>query len=294
LRQSPARRALLLAAASIPFAGAWTLRPSSGRADAAANDRLGALESASGGRLGVAGLNTADGVQVGYRADERFPFCSTFKVMAVSAILRRSADESSLLQQRLAYTKDDVVAYSPITGAHTGEGMTVSELCAAALQYSDNTAANLIIRILGGTAAVTRFARSIGDDEFRLDRQETALNEAAPHDPRDTTTPAAMVRSLQRLALGDQLGTAERTMLVDWMKGNTTGAKRIRAGLPGWTVADKTGTGDHGTTNDIGLAWPAGKPPIVLAIYFTQPEKAASPRDDVLSLAATIVAEALG
>jgi beta-lactamase class A len=149
-----------------------------------------------------------------------------------------------------------------------------------------------LLWLLGGPHTVTAFARSIGDDTFRLDRWETALNTAIPADARDTTTPAAMMRDLQRLALGDALGIPQREQLVAWMHGNTTGAKRIRAGLPaGWSIADKTGTGDYGTSNDIALAWPPGKPPIVLAVFFTQRGKNATPRDDVVAAAAKIVAE---
>lgn len=294
MQHSRARRVLLLGAAAVPFAGAATLWPRGARATASAQDRLAALEAAAGGRIGVAALNTADGARIHYRANERFAFCSTFKVLTASAILRRSATERDLLHRRIVYTKDDVVAYSPITGKHVGDGMTVSEICAAALQYSDNTAGNLMTRILGGPAAVTGFARSIGDHEFRLDRWETALNSAVPGDPRDTSTAAAMMRDLQLLAMGDLLEKAGRAQLVEWMRGNTTGAKRIRAGMPmGWSVADKTGSGSYGTTNDIGLAWPPGKPPVVLAIYFTQGTQHAPWRDDVVASAARIVTETL-
>lgn len=290
----PVRRTLLLAAVTAPFAAACT--PWAGRAEgsAAAQDRLAALESAAGGRLGIAALNTASGARLSHRADERFALCSTFKVIAASAVLQRSATQAGLLQRRIAYKKDELVAYSPITEKHVGDGLTVAELCAAALQYSDNTAANLLMKLLGGPAAVTAFARAIGDNQFRLDRWETELNTALPGDPRDTSTPAAMAASLQRLTLGDALGRAEREQLVAWMRGNTTGATRIRAGVPAdWQVADKTGSGDYGTANDIGVAWPPGRPPIVLAIYFTQPGKDAAYRNDVLASAARIAAEAL-
>jgi len=294
MKHSPVRRALLLAATSAPFASAGAAWAGSAPAGTAAHGRLGALESAAGGRLGVAAFNTADGAQISHRADERFPFCSTFKVLAVSAILKRSAAESGLLQRRIAYSKDELVAYSPITGRHAGSGMTASQLCAAALQYSDNTAANLLMKMLGGPAAVTAFARSIGDGESRLDRWETELNTAIPGDPRDTSTPAAMSRNLQRLALGDVLGGAERDRLVEWLRGNTTGAARIRAGVPaGWQVADKTGSGSYGTVNDVAVVWPPGKPPMVLAIYFTQPDKDAPWRNDVVATAAKIAVEAI-
>jgi beta-lactamase class A len=282
MTHSPARRALLAAAASVPFASACTSWP----ADQSAASQLKALEAASNGRLGVAALNTGDGAIVNYRADERFPFCSTFKVLLASAILTRSAHEDGLLDQRIRYTQSDLVNYSPVSEKHVADGMTVAELCAAAIQYSDNSAANLLIRLLGGPPAVTAFARSIGDDEFRLDRMETELN---------TAIPAAMARSLQRLALGNALGARERDQLQAWMRGNTTGDARIRAGVPrDWQVADKTGTGDYGTSNDVAVLWPPSKPPIVVVIYFTQREQDAKARSDVLASAAKIVARKFG
>ncbi len=283
------RRALLRTAGLLPLAGAL---PS--RARAAAADGLAALEAASGGRLGVAALNTANGERLGHRDGERFAFCSTFKILAASALLKRSEAEPGLLERRIPIAPADVVAYSPVTKPHAGDGMRLADLCAAGLQYSDNTAANLMIGLLGGPAGVTAFARSIGDHQFRLDRLETVLNTAVPGDVQDTSTPAAMASALHRLALGDLLGQAQREQLVAWMRGNTTGAKRIRAGVPGtWAVADKTGTGDYGTTNDVGLVWPPNKPPVVLAIYYTQADPKAAPRDDVVAEAARSAVAAL-
>jgi beta-lactamase class A len=181
MTHSATRRTLLLALAATPFV----------RANAAAmapDMRLVALEAASGGRLGVAALNTADGRQLLHRADERFPFCSTFKMMLSAAVLAR---EPSVLQQNIGYDKSELVAYSPITEKHLDGGMTIEALCAATIQYSDNTAANLLIRHLGGPEEVTAYARSIGDRQFRLDRWETALNSAIPGDPRDAIIAAA-------------------------------------------------------------------------------------------------------
>ena len=285
------RRALLLALAAAPFAGAADLLdspPASTPLSAAA--LLAKLEAESGGRLGVAALNTADGRRLLHRADERFPFCSTFKMMLSAAVL---AHEPALLKKRVAYRKSDLVAYSPITEKHVDKGMTVAALCEATIQYSDNAAANLLMKQIGGPAAVTAFARSIGDTEFRLDRIETELNTALPGDPRDTTTPEAMAESLNKLLLGDALGAAQRKQLKDWMLGNTTGDTRIRAGVPaGSLVADKTGTGDYGTTNDIGVIWQPNKAPIVLVVYLTQPGKDDKARSEILAEATKIVVEA--
>lgn len=288
----PIRRRALMRALPAPLVTAWSLWPHA--AQAATRDRLRSLETTSGCRIGVAALHTGTGAQVAYRAQERFAFCSTFKVLSVSAILQRSAGEADLLQRPIAIAPADLVAYSPITAKHVGATLPMATLCIAALQYSDNTAANLIIRALGGPAAVTRFARSIGDTVFRLDRWETALNDAVPGDPRDTTTPGAMLRDLYRLALGDALGKPQQAMLINWMRGNAVGGNRIRAALPGWQVADKTGSGDYGTTNDVGLAWQRGAPPVVLVVYVTQSTRKAPWRDDVVAAAARIAVAALG
>ncbi|KAF0813499.1 Beta-lactamase OXY-1 [Andreprevotia sp. IGB-42] len=303
MTHSPSRRTLLLAAATLPLALALKNRAvaatgdpvSAGTAAGSAPALLAALEKQAGGRLGVCAIHTADGVQTGYRVDERFPFCSTFKLMLASAVLARSVHATGLLQQRIRYGKRDLVSYSPISEKHLGEGMTVAELCAATIQYSDNAAANLLIQLLGGPAAVTRFARSIGNNTFRLDRRETALNTAIPGDARDTVTPAAMARSVQALALGNALPATQREQLQAWLRGNTTGGKRILAGVPaGWAVGDKTGTGAYGTTNDIGVIWPASGAPIVLAVYYTQHGADAKPKDEVIAEATRIVVAALG
>jgi beta-lactamase class A len=285
------RRALMLALVSTPLARAADLldhAPATAPLTPAA--QLAGLEKEFGGRLGVAALNTADGRQVLHRADERFPFCSTFKMMLSAAILSR---EPALLKKRISYDKSDLVSYSPVTSKHVGSGMTVAELCEATLQISDNAAANLLMKQIGGPAAVTAFARSIGDTEFRQERWETELNTALPGDARDTTTPLAMAKSLQKLVLGDALPAAARKQLKDWMLGNTTGATRIRAGVPaGWPVADKTGSGDYGTVNDIAVIWPPGKAPIVLAVYTTQPNKDDKTRPEIHAEVAKIVIEA--
>lgn len=266
------RRALMLALACTPLARAADLLDQAPATTPWSSPALLArLEKESGGRLGVAALNTGDGREVLHRADERFPFCSTFKMMLSAAVLAR---DPALLKKRIQYQQSDLVPHSPVTGKRMAEGMTVAELCEATLQYSDNAAANLLMKQIGGPAAVTAYARSIGDNEFRLDRWETELNTALPGDARDTTTPLAMARSLQKLVLGESLPAVARRQLKEWMIGNTTGATRIRAGVPGgWIVADKTGAGDYGTVNDIAVIWPPGRAPIVLSVYLTQPNK---------------------
>jgi beta-lactamase class A len=295
---SPQRRVLLLSALAAPFATVSMLS----HAEAAeltlseARDQLVQLETSSGGRLGLFAYDTVFGTRVQYRDEERFPVCSTFKIVVVGAILKRSEMDPELLQRRIRYEQDDVRAagYAPITQKHVQDGMTIAELCAAALQYSDNAAANLLMKELDGPDTVTGFARSTGDESFRLDRWEPQLNTALPGDERDTSTPQAMAFTLQRLTLGEALAEPQRGQMRGWMLGNTTGAQRIRAGVPrGWLVADKTGTGDYGTTNDVALLLPPGGPAFVIAIYFTQTDPHAKPREDVLAAATRIAIQAL-
>ncbi|HEY1507195.1 MAG TPA: class A beta-lactamase [Stellaceae bacterium] len=238
--------------------------------------RFTAIEKETGGRLGVAGIDTATGRRFGHRQAESFAMCSTFKVLAVSALLVRVEHGKENLHRRVHFAAGDVIEGSPISKDHFGDGMTLAEVCAAALDYSDNTAANMILSALGGPHAVTAFARSLGDPVTRLDRTEPTLNEATPHDPRDTTTPAAMLGNLQKLLLGNALTPASRERLTRWMIANKTGDARLRAGWPhDWRIGDKTGTGEHGTANDIAIAWPPGREPIVMAVYLT--ESTASP-----------------
>ncbi|UVJ41823.1 class A beta-lactamase [Pseudomonas sp. LS1212] len=291
---SPSRRTLLLAAATAPLALALTACATGQAPDTSAQALFATLERTAGGRLGVSALDTASGMHIHYRADERFPLCSTFKAILAGAILAQSTRDAGLLERRVRYGQSDLVSYSPISSQHLDDGMTVAELCRATVQYSDNTSANLLMKILGGPAAVTAFTRSIGDSQLRLDRWETELNTAIPGDPRDTTTPAAMTRSLQSLAIGNALPVPQRELLQAWLRGNTTGAKRIRAGLPAdWQVGDKTGTGDYGTTNDIAVLWPPARGPIVLSVYYTQPQADAKPRDDVIAAATRIAVSVL-
>ncbi|CAD5108830.1 class A beta-lactamase [Zestomonas carbonaria] len=282
------RRQFLLASAALPVV--WTF--AAGASSRSAQERLEQLERDLGGRLGVFALDSADGACLGHRADELFPLCSTFKAILAAAILQRSTSTAGLLEQRINYAQSALVEYSPITERHLADGMTVAELCAAAVQYSDNTAANLLMELLGGPAEVTAFARSIGDPAFRLDRWETELNTAIPGDPRDTTTPSAMGHSLQRLVLGDALGAAQRKQLADWLLGNTTGATRIRAGVPSeWRVGDKTGTGVYGTANDVAVLWPPQRPPVIVAIYTTRHDQDAEARNDVIADATRVVVD---
>lgn len=258
--------------------------------------RLAALEARTGGRLGVVALDTGTGRRLAHRGGERFPLCSTFKVLLAGAVLQKVDRGETRLDRRLPFGKADLLAYAPVTTARVAEGgMTVGDLCAAAVEVSDNTAANLLLGDLGGPAAVTAFARALGDPRTRLDRTEPTLNEARPGDPRDTTTPEAMVGSLRALLLGPSLGPESRARLEGWMAACTTGRTRLRAGLPpDWAAGDKTGSGARGTTNDVAILRPPHRAPILVAAYLTGSTASDSGRDAVLAEVGRLVVEALG
>ncbi|SMF62889.1 beta-lactamase class A [Tistlia consotensis] len=239
------------------------------RADAAGS--LTGLEQQVRGRIGVAALNVETGRRLDNRSDERFPLCSTFKFLAAACVLRRTDQGVERLDRRIAFTEGQVVALSPVTERRTGgAGMTLRDLCEAAITASDNTAGNLLLDSFGGPPALTDFCRSIGDSATRLDRKEPELNDVAADDPRDSTTPAAMLEDLRKILLGDVLSKLSRDRLAAWLVASHTGRARLRAGLPGhWRVGDKTGTGLKGASADIAVAWPPGGGPILIAAYLT-------------------------
>jgi beta-lactamase class A len=252
----------------------------------AVDDAWDTLEARCAGRLGVAVLQP-DGTLDGHRLNERFPMCSTFKWVAAACVLQRVDRGQERLDRRIAFGPDALQAYSPVTSKHVGDGMTVGELCAAAVEWSDNGAANLLLASLGGPAAVTAFARAQGDKVTRLDRIEPELNEATPGDPRDTTSPAAMAHLLRTVLTGDALSPAGRKQLAQWMEATQTNAKRLRAHLPpGWRMGSKTGTGARGSTNDVGFFYgPGATEPIVVAVYITD---AKAPRADCEAVIAQV------
>lgn len=249
------------------------------------------LEARYGGRLGVFARDTATGARLEHRANERFPLCSTFKVLLVGAVLARVDSGREHLARPIVYHRSDLLSYAPVTTERLAHGaMTVRELCAAAVELSDNTAANLLLGTIGGPAAVTHFARAIGDTRTRLDRMEPTLNDAIPGDPRDTTTPAAMAATIQKLTTGTTLTRASQRALLAWMAACQTGFDCIRAGVPKrWHVADKTGGGNHATRNDIAIVTQPGRPPIFVAAYYTGSSANATARDTILADVGRIV-----
>jgi len=270
--------------------------PGARAADASsAAARVAAIEAAAGGRLGVVVIDEVGTRRLARRADERFAMCSTFKALAVAAALQRVDAGADTLDRKIAYGPADLLEYAPVSKAHVGAGaMSLADICAAAIQWSDNTAANLILKTIGGPPAVTAFARALGDSVTRLDRDEPTLNTAIPGDPRDTTSPAAMAADLRALILGDALSPASRRQLEAWMAGDKVADKRLRAGLPAdWGIADKTGTGDHGAANTIAILRPPSRPPLFVAVYFAESNRSPDERNAVHRDVARVIAETM-
>ncbi|MGW0663683.1 class A beta-lactamase [Streptodolium elevatio] len=335
----PTRRAVLAALAAVPLVGCGdgknsgsaakssaSRTPGSGASQgtAAPSQRPGAapapavmpvpaevfaeLERAHDARLGVFAVATGTGAALAYRADERFAFCSTFKALAAAAVLRRRP--VSDLDERITFTREEVNSISPIAKDRVATGMTVRELCDAAVRFSDGTAGNLLMREVGGPPGLTAYLRGLGDTVSRMDQYEPYLNEDPPGDPRDTTTPRAIAEDFRLLVLGDELPADRRALLRDWLERNTTGDKRIRAGLPvGWKAADKTGTGDYGRANDVAVVWPPvaspttststptsgpGPGPIVLAVMSDRVGYDAEPDESLIAAATARAVAGLG
>ncbi|MFH9891550.1 class A beta-lactamase [Streptomyces luteogriseus] len=297
-RTAPSRRALLAVAALLPLSACGTddrpadharrrsttpTGPPPGRATVH-RPRLADLEREYGARVGVYALATGTGATVVHRAGERFAFCSTFKALAAAAVLHHRS--ASGLDRRVTYTEADLRSTAPVTGKHVATGMTLRELCDAAVRFSDGTAGNLLMRAIGGPGALTAYLRGLGDTTSRMDHYEPELHDVPPDDPADTTTPRAIATDFRALLLGTALPARERRLLMGWLSRNATavGARRIRAGLPGdWEVADKTGTGDYGRANDIAVVRPPRSAPLVLAVMTDRPGRDAEPSDALIA-----------
>jgi beta-lactamase class A len=271
-------------AASLPVAGAGP-----------AADQLRALESRFGGRLGVAALDTGSDRRVDYHSSSLWPMCSTFKLLLVGAVLAKVDQGIEQIDRALPIAAADLPDYAPVVKAKIGRGhLSVAELCEAAICVSDNAAANLLLQTVGGPGGLTIFARGLGDRTSHFDRIEPYVNEAAPGDARDTTSPAAMLGDLGALLLGGVLTLPSRQTLINWLLAATTGGDRLRAGLPkDWRVGDKSGSGGHGAANDVAIAWPPGRPPLLIAAFYTDNEASPTERNALLAEVGRVVAREL-
>jgi len=277
----PTRRLFLTATGA---ALAWACAPArdSSRAAHAQPDALSRLERRLGGRIGVLALETGSGAALFHREDERFAMCSTFKWLLAATILSKVDHGELALDEAVPFGQADLLDYAPVTREHVRSGaMTIRELARAAIRVSDNTAANLLLARVGGPGGLTRFVRDLGDPVTRLDRNEPTLNTNLPGDVRDTTSPRAMVDTMQKILLGTVLSHASRDRLIGWLRECETGRKRLRAGLPaGWKAGDKTGTGRRGAANDLAILWPPGRSPILVASYMSGSRAALSVLDE--------------
>jgi beta-lactamase class A len=236
-------------------------------------NRLAALRDSlgKGARIGVMAIDTGSEGQVAFNADSRFAMCSTFKLPLAAFVLRLADRRALSLSEQLAFGRGDPLENSPLVAANLKHGrLSIAALAAAAVRQSDNSAANLLLRRTGGPEALTRFIRACGDKVTRCDRYEMALNSNADGDPRDTTTPAAMATLTRTLLLGPVLSSASSARLTDWMRTSVAKPDRLKAGFPrGWPVGHKPGTGRGGAVNDVAIAWPPGRPPIIVAAYMS-------------------------
>jgi beta-lactamase class A len=278
------RRGMIASVAALTLAGC--VGPQQVAPSITANAPLAALEARVGGRLGVLVLDTASGRMTGHRYDEAFAMCSTFKLALAAAVLQQADLGRLKLDAALHYTQADMVAHAPITGPNLAKGaMRIIDLAEAAQKTSDNVAANLLIKHLGGPAAITAIFHSWGDDVTRLDRYEPDLNNVPPGEARDTTTPHAFARSMANVLTDERiLKPASRDILLQWMVDTNTGMRRIRGGLPpSWKSGDKTGTANsanfNNKTNDVAIFWPPERPPVIVTAFYEADGKYEVTRD---------------
>jgi len=248
-------------------------------------DYFNAIEKRTGGVLGVAAIDTTTGKTIDYHGEKRFAMCSTFKLLLVAAVLSRVDEKEDSLDRIISYQPSDLLDYAPITAKHIDKGgMKLSELCAAAIEYSDNTAANLLFKVIGGPGGLTAYIRSLGDSVTRFDRIEPFLNSNIQGDDRDTTTPKAMRDTILKLVIGNCLSPESRKQLEEWLIAFKTGSERLRAGIPSsWRVGNKTGTGLNGATNDVAVLWPPNRSPMIIAVYFTNAQVSAKECNAVIA-----------
>ncbi|GAA0828532.1 class A beta-lactamase [Streptosporangium amethystogenes subsp. fukuiense] len=288
----------IAAAGHTSTASAAPPAPQAVSGEAGARKELRTLEASFKGRIGAYAVDTATGKTVTYRAGESFPMLSTFKAIAAAAVLHRArTSEPGLMDKVVRWTAAEVKDNSPVTKDHVKDGMTVAQLCEAAITRSDNTAGNMLLRQLGGPAGLTGYFRTLKDPISRLDRWETELNDWNPKERRDTTTPAAMGRDLRAVTAGTALDAKDRARLNNWLIANRTGDARIRAGLPKtWKVGDKTGTtSQYAGANDVAIVWPGtSAAPVIMSIYTNGRAADAVADNKVIADTATILARGLG
>lgn len=280
-------------------AAAALVLPAAARAAPKGDDGLvasiAAVEKGLGGRIGVSIHDTDSGRRWAYRGDERFPMCSTFKLLAAAAILERVDDGTDTLERRVVIREEDLVTYSPVLESRVGgKGVTLATICRAAVTLSDNTAGNMMLKAIGGPEGFTAFMRSLGDGVTRLDRREPELNTAIPGDDRDTTSPEAMSASVETLLFGKTLSPRSRRQLSEWMLDCQTGDGKLRAGLPKrWRIGEKTGGGANGTSNDVAALWPPIRDAVIVSVFTTGSTASPEARDAAIAAIGKALADTI-
>ena len=290
------RRRLIGGAGALALVGCYPRRDEPQAEEAPQPFLLNDLEERHGGRLGVAALDVGSQRRVSWRGQERFAFCSTFKAFLAVATLERVQREEEQLDRAVPVTRADMIPHAPVTEKAIGGTLTIRELMQAAVEVSDNPAANILIREMGGIAVWRSWWPTFGDTTTVISRLEPDLNTALPNDPRDTCLPDQTIANIRELAFSDRLTPEHDQLISGWMIASPTGPNRIKAGAPqGWTVAHKTGTGSNGATNDIGMLTPLSGSPVLMAAYFTgAPEATDDQRDAVIAEATRRALKALG
>jgi beta-lactamase class A len=280
----PERR-LLLTRRSFGLGVTASVAAAPALADEALDARFKAIEARTGGRLGVWAGVVGVRMALGWRAGERFLMCSTFKALAAAAVLSRVDRGQEHLDRWIKYGPGDLQEYAPAAKANLDKGgMTLEAVCAAAVELSDNTCANLILATLGGPSGVTQYIRSLGDGVTRLDRTEPTLNRPGPgDDPHDTTTPASMTGLWRTILFGKALSPPSLARLNAWLEACSTSPNRLKAATPpGWRIGHKTGLGST-TAGDVAVWTPPTGHPILLAVYLEVPNALDNSHDDAFA-----------
>lgn len=249
---------------------------------------LADIEKRHGGRLGVFALDTGTGRTLAYRADERFLMCSTFKGLLAALVFARVDAGQESLSRMISYTERDLIFTSPVTKANVGKGaMSVGDLTQAILEYSDNTAAILLMRSAGGPPGLTKFVRGLGDTVTRSDRYEPKSNQYSG--TLDTTSPRAIVGSAHKILLGVVLKPKSRARLEAGMAACKPGVRRIRASLPeGWLIGDRPGENVTEESNDYAIVRPPSRAPLLISTYYDAPNTNTPDREAVIRAAGSV------
>ncbi|MEB6696387.1 BlaZ-like penicillin-hydrolyzing class A beta-lactamase [Mammaliicoccus sciuri] len=260
-------------------------------ADATTQD-LKKVEDKYDANIGVYALNTATDEEITFNEDKRFAYASTFKAVSSAMLLEKTPHNE--LNKKVHVSKEDIVPYSPVLEKFINKDITIKKLIEATMLYSDNTANNMIIEELGGYKEVNKRLKSLDDKTTKPSRMEPELNNYDPKNNRDTSTPQAFGKTLNKLINDGRLSKDNKAFLIDLMINNKSGDTLIKKGAPkNFKIADKSGQAiTYASRNDVALVYPKGESkPIVLVIFTNKEGKTDKPNDKVVSETAKVVLE---